>query len=144
MLIAAFGTFLSKRIILQLSMSIGVNLVIVFAVILRRPYLPVGSSPPQEQKNCKAVCSWNFLGRNNTLEVLLLVGEIFLWSAGLGNSIVKRETTALAVVEWSGLACFLFGFISGVVEILRLYVFSKCKGRSDEEGVHSGAAKGGS
>ena len=67
------------------------------------------------------------LGINNALEVLLLMAEIFLWSAGLGNSILKRKTGIFAVIEWCGLTCFFVGFVYCAKEILKLYFWTRCK-----------------
>ena len=80
--IAAMGTFLTKRVVLQLSLSIACNTVVLVAVLIRKPFLPSGTQGlPRNCKQCARI-----MGINNALEVLLLMAEIFLWSAGLGNA----------------------------------------------------------
>eukprot|EP00949_MAST-11_sp_MAST-11-sp1_P000922 g922.t1 len=120
--VAAMGTFFTKRIVLQLSACIACNTIVLVAVLIRKPFLPSGKLKNKSCKQCAGM-----LGINNALEALLLLAEIFLWSAGVGNSILRRKTTIFAFVEWSGLACFLVGFGYCAKEILKLYVLSRCK-----------------
>ena len=121
--IAAIGTFFTKRIVIQLSACIACNTTVLIGVLIRKPFLPAGTQG--RPKNCKQCAG--MLGINNTLEALLLLAEIFLWSAGLGNSIRRRKTTIFAFVEWSGFTCFVVGFAYCAKEIVKLYVFSRCK-----------------
>ena len=85
--IAAMGTFLTTRILIQMSLCIICNIIVLVAVLRRRPFLPAGTCKISRKVwQCGAI-----LGINNTLEVLLLIAEIFLWCAGLGNAIFEEE-----------------------------------------------------
>jgi len=155
-LIAATSLFWTSRIITAMSVCITFNIIMLVVIVRRKPYLNdlellYGEDCGERGKYCG-------LGTNNALELLMVVSELLLWVAALGNDAMGADGTvnekdALAVMaseypvgnvfcaalEWVGIVMFLCGvlycFREMTVAFVKDYCVKKKKARQNQVAV---------
>ena len=122
--IAATSLFLTSRIITAMMYCITFNIIMLVVIVRRKPYL--NDLELLYGEDCGERGKYYGLGTNNALEIFMVISELLLWVAALGNDAMGASSTAneqdalammaseyptgnaiCAALEWLGIVMFV-------------------------------------